>query len=67
MCPECGRVYQHGQAGQCVAEACIVVNAPLDCAGCHRVVADNRRGVLTLSKELHPYKDQGDRLKLAAT
>ena len=54
-CPECSKVFYHGQASHCDEPACKAMNAPLDCQ-CGFVACDNLRGVLDLSMKLIPYK-----------
>lgn len=53
-CPECGRIYRHGQSSHCENPECRKVNAPLDCR-CGYVVSANLNGVLDVDMKLLPY------------
>jgi len=55
ICPECGKQFEHGEASHCDEPACVAVNAPLDCVGCGRVVADSLKGVIGFAGDFHPY------------
>ena len=56
QCPECGKVYQHGEFSHCPMPECAAMNAPLDCTGCGFVVSSERDGVITYEMDLIPYE-----------
>lgn len=55
VCPECGKLFEHGEAAHCDEESCKAVNAPLDCEDCGLVVSDDLTGVLDYDLNLLKY------------
>lgn len=55
-CPECNKVYPHGEKSNCDNPPCVEVNAPLDCSGCGYVISQDLQGVLNFEMELIKYQ-----------
>jgi len=55
-CPECGDEFEHGKLSRCPNDDCKEVNAPLQCAYCDMVVADDLSGVLDFDMNIILYE-----------